>query len=214
MNCVQPKSSAVDQSIEAATRGLFALQQPDGHWVFELEADATIPAEYILLRHYLAEPVDNVLEAKIAAYLRRVQGEHGGWPLFHEGAFDMSASVKAYFALKMIGDSVDAPHMVRAREAIRSRGGAIHSNVFTRFLLAMFGVMSWNSVPVLPVEIMLLPMWSPFHLNKISYWARTTIVPLMVLAALKPRARNQSGVGINELFLQDPASIGMTAKAP
>src|SRR5438132_608145 len=74
MNCVQPKSSAVDQSIEAATRGLFALQQPDGHWVFELEADATIPAEYILLRHYLAEPVDNVLEDKIAAYLRRWQG--------------------------------------------------------------------------------------------------------------------------------------------
>ena len=100
--------------------------------------------------------------------------------------FDMSASVKAYFALKMIGDSVDAPHMARAREAIRSRGGAIHSNVFTRFLLALFGVLTWRSVPVLPVEIMLLPMWSPFHLNKISYWARTTIVPLMVLAALKP----------------------------
>ena len=83
--------------------------------------------------------------------------------------------------------------MVRAREAIRSRGGAIHSNVFTRFMLAMFGVMTWRSVPVLPVEIMLLPMWSPFHLNKISYWARTTIVPLMVLAALKPRAKNVSG---------------------
>ncbi len=128
--------------------------------------------------------------------------------------FDMSASVKAYFALKMIGDSTDAPHMVRAREAIRSRGGAIHSNVFTRFMLAMFGVTTWRSVPVLPVEIMLLPMWSPFHLNKISYWARTTIVPLLVLAALKPRAKNPSGVGIDELFLQDPRSIGMTAKAP
>src|SRR5436305_83569 len=214
MNCVQPKSSAVDQSIEAATRGLFALQQPDGHWVFELEADATIPAEYILLRHYLAEPVDNVLEAKIAAYLRRVQGEHGGWPLVHEGTFDMSASVKAYFALKMIGDSVDAPHMVRAREAILARGGGIISNVFTRFMLSLFGVTSWSSVPVLPVEIMLLPLWSPFHINKISYWARTTMVPLMVLAALKPRARNPKGVGLDELFLQDPASIGMRAKAP
>ena len=106
--------------------------------------------------------------------------------------FDMSASVKSYFALKMIGDSVDAPHMVRAREAIRSRGGAVNSNVFTRFMLAMFGVLTWRSVPVLPVEIMLLPMWSPFHLNKISYWARTTIVPLMVLAALKPRRRIQA----------------------
>ena len=94
------------------------------------------------------------------------------------------------------------------------RGGAIHSNVFTRFMLAMFGVLTWRSVPVLPVEIMLLPLWSPFHLNKISYWARTTIVPLMVLAALKPRAKNAIGIGIDELFLQPPHSIGMTAKAP
>ena len=182
--------------------------------MFELEADCTIPAEYVLLRHYLGEPVDAALEGKIANYLRRVQGAHGGWPLVHDGDFDMSASVKAYFALKMIGDSLDAPHMVRAREAIRSRGGAVHSNVFTRFMLAMFGVLTWRSVPVLPVEIMLLPMWSPFHLNKISYWARTTIVPLMVLAALKPRAKNASGIGIDELFLQPPHSIGMTAKAP
>src|SRR5438105_14583085 len=190
MNCFQPKSSAVDQIIEAATRGLFALQQPDGHWVFELEADATIPAEYILLRHYLAEPVDSALEAKIANYLRRTQGNHGGWPLVHDGPFDMSASVKSYFALKMIGDSVDAPHMVRAREAIRSRGGAARVNVFTRFLLAFYGVLPCRAVPVLPVEIVLLPMWSPFHINKISYWARTTILPLMMMAALKPLAKN------------------------
>src|SRR3954468_23269445 len=198
--------SPLDRSIEAATGALLGLQRPDGHWVFELEADCTIPAEYVLLRHYLAEPVDAALEAKIAAYLRGVQGAHGGWPLVHDGAFDMSASVKAYFALKMIGDSVDAPHMVRAREAILARGGAVNSNVFTRFMLSMFGVLSWKSVPVLPVEIMLLPLWSPFHINKISYWARTTMVPLMVLAALKPRAKNPLGVGIDELFLQDPRS--------
>src|SRR6267154_2875757 len=206
--------SPVDRSIEAATRALLALQRPDGHWVFELEADSTIPAEYVLLRHYLAEPVDSALEAKLANYLRRAQGNHGGWPLVQDGPFDMSASVKSYFALKMIGDSVDAPHMARAREAIRSRGGAANVNVFTRFLLAFYGVLTWRAVPVLPIEIMLLPMWSPFHLNKISYWARTTIVPLMVLAALKPRAKNVSGIGIDELFLQEPHSIGMTAKAP
>jgi squalene-hopene/tetraprenyl-beta-curcumene cyclase len=205
---------AIDVSIASATHALLGFRRPDGHWVFELEADSTIPAEYVLLRHYLGEPVDRELEAKIAVYLRRTQGAHGGWPLVHDGEFDMSASVKSYFALKMIGDVADASHMARAREAIRSRGGAIHSNVFTRFMLAMFGVMSWNSVPVLPVEIMLLPMWSPFHINRISYWARTTIVPLMVLAALKPRAQNKSSVGIDELFLQDPASIGMTARAP
>jgi squalene-hopene/tetraprenyl-beta-curcumene cyclase len=182
--------------------------------VFELEADATIPAEYVLLRHYLGEPVDTVLEGKIANYLRRVQGAHGGWPLVHDGDFDMSASVKAYFALKMMGHSPDAPHMMRAREAIRSRGGAIHSNVFTRVMLAMFGVMKWRSVPVIPVEIMLLPLWFPFHINKMSYWARTTVVPLLVLAALKPRARNADAIDLDELFLQPPHSIGMTAKAP
>jgi len=205
---------ALETSIDDATRAMLGYQRPDGHWVFELEADGTIPSEYVLLCHYLGEPVDTELEAKIAKYLRRTQGAHGGWPLVREGDFDMSASVKAYFALKMIGEPMDAPHMARAREAIRSRGGAVHSNVFTRFTLAMFGVLTWKSVPVLPVEIMLLPMWSPFHINKISYWARTTMVPLMVLAALKPRARNPKIVGIDELFLQDPRSIGMTAKAP
>src|SRR5437868_13103678 len=208
MNCVQPKSSAFDQSSEAATRGLFALQQPDGHWVFELEADATIPAEYILLRQYLAEPVDNVLEAKIATYLRRVQGVHGGWPLFHEGAFDMSASVKAYFALKMIGEPIDAPHMARAREAIRSRGGAARCNVFTRILLALFGFIPWRAVPMMPVEIMLLPRWFPFHLDKISYWSRTVIVPLLVLMTLRPALRNARGIRIDELFLTPPHAVG------
>src|SRR3954466_15155307 len=151
--------AALEKSISSATEALLGYRQSDGHFVFELEADSTIPSEYVLLRHYLAEPVDSELEAKIANYLRRTQGNHGGWPLVQDGAFDMSASVKSYFALKMIGDSIDAPHMVRAREAMLSRGGGIHSNVFTRFMLSMFGVLSWNSVPVLPIEIMLLPMW-------------------------------------------------------
>jgi squalene-hopene/tetraprenyl-beta-curcumene cyclase len=207
-------ANALEASIHSATQGLLDYRQADGHWVFELEADCTIPAEYVLLAHYLAEQPDTALEAKIGNYLRRIQGAHGGWPLVHDGDFDMSASVKAYFALKMIGDSIDAPHMVRAREAIHARGGASKSNVFTRFMLALFGVTTWRAVPVLPVEITLLPMWSPFHLNKISYWARTTLVPLLVLAALKPRAKNPKGVGIDELFLEDPRSVGMTPKAP
>jgi squalene-hopene/tetraprenyl-beta-curcumene cyclase len=205
---------ALETSITRATQALLGFQRSDGHWVFELEADDTIPSEYILLRHYLGEPIDAALEAKIANYLRRRQGAHGGWALVADGDVDISASVKTYFALKIIGDDIDAPHMMRARQAILARGGAIHSNVFTRFTLAMYGVLTWKSVPVLPVEIMLLPLWSPFHLNKISYWARTTMVPLLVLAALKPRARNPKGIGIDELFLQDPRSIGMTPKAP
>jgi squalene-hopene/tetraprenyl-beta-curcumene cyclase len=205
---------ALEPAIDAATAALLACQRDDGHWVFELEADATIPAEYILLKHYLAEPVDPVLEAKFAAYLRRRQGAHGGWPLFQDGAFDMSASIKAYFALKMIGDDVDAPHMRRAREAILARGGGVHANVFTRVLLSLYGVLTWNSVPVMPVEIMLLPRWFPFHLTKISYWARTVIAPLLVLQALKPRAKNPRGIGIDELFVESPRDIGPPHRAP
>lgn len=206
--------AALQGSITQATRALHSHQQKDGHWVFELEADATIPSEYILFRHYLGEPVDAQLERKIANYLIRIQGAHGGWPLFQDGDFEMSASVKAYFALKMIGHDIDAPHMKRAREAILSRGGAAKSNIFTRFLLTFYGQTSWRSVPVLPIEIMLLPRWSPFHLNKISYWARTTMVPLMMLAALKPRARNPKNVRIDELFHEDSMTVGMPARAP
>ena len=126
---VEVDGKSLQTTISAATRALLDHQRGDGHWVFELEADSTIPAEYILLRHYLAEPVDAVLEAKIAKYLRRVQGAHGGWPLVHEGDFDMSASVKAYFALKMIGDSVDAPHMARARSFLGNSGSITRSTL-------------------------------------------------------------------------------------
>jgi squalene-hopene/tetraprenyl-beta-curcumene cyclase len=204
----------LNRSIASATQALLARQRPDGHWVFELEADATIPAEYVLLRHYLGEPVDAALEAKIAVYLRRIQGGHGGWPLFADGDLDVSATVKAYFALKMIGDAVDAPHMRRARDAVRARGGAAKANVFTRIMLALFGFIPWRAVPVMPVEIMLLPKWFPFHLDKISYWSRTVIVPLLVLMAKKPQARNAKGVRIDELFLEPPQTIGPAPKAP
>lgn len=208
------EKAELDRSIAAATKALHDHQQPDGHWVFELEADATIPAEYVLFRHQIGEPASPEIEAKIGNYLRRIQGEHGGWPLFQDGALDVSASVKAYFALKMIGDSPDAPHMARAREAIHAHGGAEKANVFTRFLMAFFGVVSWRAVPVLPIEIMLLPRWSPFHLTKISYWARTTMVPLMMLAALKIKAQNARGVGIDELFITPPSQVGFSPKAP
>jgi squalene-hopene/tetraprenyl-beta-curcumene cyclase len=204
----------LDRHIDCATEALLAHQREDGHFLFELEADATVPAEYVLLRHYLAEPVDAALEAKIAAYLRRTQAPHGGWPLFQDGAFDMSATVKAYFALKMIGDPPQAEHMRRAREAIRTRGGAERSNVFTRCLLALYGIVPWRAVPVMPVEIMLLPQWFPFHLDKISYWSRTVIVPLLVLMAKRPRARNPKNVTVGELFLDPPQQLGPTPKAP
>src|SRR5207245_1726022 len=108
------------------------------------------PAEYVLLVHYLGEAANAELERKIGVYLRRIQGPHGGWPLYFDGAFDLSATVKAYFALKMIGDAPDAPHMRKARDAIVAHGGASRANVFTRYLLALFGELPWDAAPAVP----------------------------------------------------------------
>ncbi len=193
----------LDSVIGEAAEALIGLQREDGHWVFELEADATIPAEYILLRHFLGDP-DPALEAQLAAYLRRIMCADGGWALFYGGAFDMSATVKAYFALKIVGDDPEAPHMARSRTAVLARGGAARANVFTRITLALFGQVPWRAVPVMPVEIMLLPRWFPFHLEKVSYWSRTVIAPLLVLMAKRPKAANPRGVDIAELFTMPP----------
>ena len=193
----------LDSVIAESGAALRQHQNGEGEWLFELEADSTIPAEYILLEHFLGE-IDEEVEARLAAYLREKQGEHGGWPLFYEGDFNISASVKAYYALKLVGDDVEVPHMRRAREAILAHGGAARCNVFTRITLALFGQVPWRAVPVMPVEIMLLPRWFPFHLNKVSYWSRTVLVPLTVLLALKPKARNPRGIGIEELFVTPP----------
>jgi squalene-hopene/tetraprenyl-beta-curcumene cyclase len=207
-------AAALDASVALAADALLAAQHPEGYWLYELEADATIPAEYVLLVHYLGETANPELEAKIGRYLRRIQREDGGWPLFTDGAMDVSASVKAYFALKMIGDSPEAEHMQRARRAIIAAGGAEKSNVFTRVLLALFGVVSWRAVPMMPVEIMLLPRRFPFHLSKVSYWARTVIVPLLVLNAKRPRARNPRNVRIDELFFDAPVNVDLAPRAP
>ncbi|MBD5635072.1 MAG: squalene--hopene cyclase [Candidatus Eremiobacteraeota bacterium] len=199
-----PARELLDDAIAAAERALFARQKADGHWVFELEADATIPAEYIMLAHYLGDSLDPVLEAKICAYLRRVQNPDGGWPLFHRGDTDVSVTVKAYFALKLSGESIDEPHMQRARERVLERGGAAMCNVFTRIALALFQQIPWRAVPAMPVEIMHLPRWFPFHLDKIAYWSRTVVTPLLVLMAIHPRARNEKRVDIRELFTSEP----------
>ncbi|HSY05284.1 MAG TPA: squalene--hopene cyclase [Steroidobacteraceae bacterium] len=195
--------SPLDRAIAAARDALIGRQSSQGYWLFELEADCTIPAEYILLMHFLDE-IAVPLEAKLAAYLRTRQAEHGGWPLYHGGDFDMSCSVKAYFALKLAGDGPDAPHMARARAAILQRGGAARANVFTRITLALFGQIPWRGVPYIPVEIVLLPRWFPFHLDKVSYWSRTVMVPLLILCTRKPVASNPRKVHIRELFTTPP----------
>src|SRR3954463_8108960 len=204
---------ALDDSVLRASDALMRHRKPDGHFVFELEADTTIPAEYVLLEHFL-DRIDQPLQDRIGVYLRAIQGAHGGWPLFHDGAFNLSASVKAYFALKAIGDDLHDPHMRRAREAILAAGGAERTNVFTRAQLALFGQVPWRAVPVMPLEIMLLPQWFPFHLSKVSYWSRTVIVPLLVLMAKRPLARNPRGVHIRELFRTPPDRVRDWIRGP
>ena len=211
-NADAPETTLQDSVLRAAG-ALRRRQNPDGHWRFELEADATIPAEYILLEHYL-DRIDPVRQARIGVYLRGIQGAHGGWPLFHDGAFNLSASVKAYFALKCLGDVPDAPHMARARAAILAAGGAERTNVFTRIQLALFGEVPWEAIPTMPVEIMLLPQWFFFHLSKISYWSRTVIVPLLALIHLRPKARNPRQVHIAELFRRPPHKIRDWIRGP
>jgi squalene-hopene/tetraprenyl-beta-curcumene cyclase len=203
-----------DGALELALEALLAHQREDGHWLFELEADATISAEYVLLVHYLGEIPDQRLEARIARYLRRIQNEDGSWPLFKHGQADVSASVKAYFALKMLGDDLDAEHMQRARDSILAQGGAEQCNVFTRTLLALFGVMPWRAVPIMPVELMLLPRWFPFHVSKVSYWSRTVLVPLLVLNSLRPLGRNPRGIRIDELFARSGRPACLPCRAP
>jgi squalene-hopene/tetraprenyl-beta-curcumene cyclase len=200
------EQDGVAQVVAQARAGLELLQRSDGHWIFELESDASVTAEYVFFEHFLGE-IDQALEDKIAVYLRAGQAAHGGWPLYTGGDFDISATVKAYYALKLIGDHPDAPHMARARQAILAHGGAARCNVFTRLMLALFGQVPWRAVPVMPVEIMLLPRWFPFHLDKVSYWSRTVIVPLLVLMACKPRAHNPRGIGIEELFVTPPQRV-------
>jgi squalene-hopene/tetraprenyl-beta-curcumene cyclase len=133
---------------------------------------------------------------------------------------DLSCTVKAYYALKLAGDDAQAPHMLKARAAILQRGGAARTNVFTRIALALFGELPWRGVPYIPVEIMLLPKWFPFHIDKVSYWSRTVMVPLFILCTRKPKAKNPRNISIRELFTTAPEKerhyfrrAGMLAKA-
>ena len=200
---IYSKAHDLDAAIANAQNKLLSLQDESGYWVFELEADCTIPAEYIMLMNYLGE-IDEVLQDKMANYLRSRQSEDGSYPLFTGGPGDISCSVKVYFALKFAGDSIDADHMVRLRAFILSKGGAAKANVFTRIALATFEQLPWRGVPYIPVEIMLFPSWLPFHLDKVAYWSRTVMVPLFIICTLKAKAKNPKNINILELFVTHP----------
>ncbi|HSN23019.1 MAG TPA: squalene--hopene cyclase, partial [Methylomicrobium sp.] len=192
---IQSHAYDLNKAIIKAQDSLIKLQDPSGFWLFELECDCTIPAEYIMMMHFV-DDIDVILQNKIAKYLRSRQSEDGSYPLFTGGPGDISCSVKVYYALKMVGDDIDSPHMKRLREWILSRGGAARANVFTRIALATFEQLPWRGVPYIPVEIMLFPKWFPFHLDKVSYWSRTVMVPLFILCSMQAKAKNPHKVSV------------------
>ncbi|HEV8674828.1 MAG TPA: squalene--hopene cyclase [Methylomirabilota bacterium] len=201
--------TTVDRAIQRAQDHLLQLQDPSGYWLGELEADTTITAEYLLLRRLLGSS-DPALEAKTVRYLRERQRSDGAWNLYESGAGDVSASIKAYFAMKMAGVSPADDALARGRAWILAHGGPVQANVFTKITLALFGQYPWGGVPAMPVEIMLLPRWSYFNLYAISYWSRTVIVPLLVVMDRRPVFPLGAAQGIEELWahhlhLEDPA---------
>jgi squalene-hopene/tetraprenyl-beta-curcumene cyclase len=178
--------SDLHSAIARAQSRLLASQAADGAWVGELEADTTITSEYVLLGHLL-DRVNREREAKAVNFLRRRQRDDGGFGLFAGGPTNLSATIKAYFAMKMAGVRTDDPAMVKARERILELGGPVKANVFTKIQLALFGEYDWNGVPAMPVEIMLLPPpFFLFNIYEVSYWSRTVIVPLLIIMDRKP----------------------------
>ena len=187
------------------------------HWCAELEGDSILCSEYILMKFILgqhrATRPDGSDEwprlLRMANQLRLSQRPDGTWGQYPGSPLDVSACVKAYLCLKLVGDAVDAPHMARARAAIRAAGGAEKCNTFTTFYLACLGIVSWNACPAIPPQIALLPAWFPFHLRKVAAWTRTMILPLALCSALQPvrplppdPANPQAGpLNIDELFL-------------
>lgn len=190
----------VARAIQCAQEYLLSIQHPLGYWLGELEADTTLTSEYIMLRRFLGR-VDKDRDRKAANYLRSRQLPDGGWGLFPGSPSDISATVKAYFALKLVGHSADEPFMVKARENIRAKGGVTRANVFTKITLALFGQYDWRGVPSMPIEIMLLPRQAYINLYEVSYWSRTVIVPLLILMDLKPVCRIPEAASIDELYV-------------
>src|SRR5580658_124642 len=194
----------VEQAVARATSWLLSAQTQDGYWWAELEADTTLESDYILYLHILGQ-LESEKTAKLATYIRRKQLSDGGWNIFEGGPSELNATVKAYVALRLAGESATAPALMRAKERALELGGLEATNSYVRFYLAMVGAVDWSIVPSIPPELMLLPDWVPINIYEMSSWTRGIVIPLALVYAHKPDWRLPEGVTATELF-REPGS--------
>jgi squalene-hopene/tetraprenyl-beta-curcumene cyclase len=190
---------ALGSALERTTDWLLSRQTDEGYWVGELEGDTILESEYVLLLTFLGRESDPVCE-QLARYIQDRQLEEGGWAIYPGGPTDLSASVKAYFALKLVGTSQEEPFMAQARRAILEAGGAGQCNSFTRFYLALLGQIGYDECPCVPPELVLIPARWNFSLSAMSAWTRTIVVPLSIMSFFKPVRALDPERGIAELF--------------
>jgi squalene-hopene/tetraprenyl-beta-curcumene cyclase len=193
-------ASRVAVAVDGARKFLFSRQHEDGYWCGELEADTTLESDYILLHTLLGTGNQDRFQ-KCCNYILKHQNEDGGWPIYINGASNLSASVKAYFALKLTGYSPDYPALVRARKKILDMGGVTEVNTFTKIYLCFLGQFDYDAVPAIPPEIVLFPNWFWFNIYEISSWSRAILVPLSICYAKKPLKKIPDDMGVEELFV-------------
>jgi squalene-hopene/tetraprenyl-beta-curcumene cyclase len=186
-------------AITSAQENLLRQQKPDGHWCGELIVDSTLCSDYILFMHWCGE-VDAQLQRHCVRHILKRQLPDGGWNIYHGGPSEINASAKAYFALKLAGCSVDAPFMQEARANIIRRGGIPQMNTFSKLYLALLGQFPWKYLPAIPVEMVLLPRWAPFHIYKMSSWSRAMLVPLAIINHFKPTRVLPGEKQLHELY--------------
>jgi squalene-hopene/tetraprenyl-beta-curcumene cyclase len=189
----------LDQAVDQAKSALIGKRHADGYWCAELQGDSILESEYILLKFILGQENDPDLPL-IANYLRSLQQPDGGWNMYPGGANDLNGTVKAYFALKLMGDDPDAPHMKAAREIVLALGGAEQCNSFSKFYFAALAQISYDACPSIPPEIVLLPKFLYFNLYAVSAWSRTMILPLAIVSTLRPTRQLPGHLGIKELY--------------
>lgn len=191
--------ASTDIAIKKAQDYLFSLQKEDGHWCAYVESNVTITAEALLL--YKIWGIDNQKPLhKIEHYLRSQQGSHGGWELYYDDGGDLSTSIEAYMALKLLGVSINDDVLIRAKKFILSKGGISKSRIFTKFHLALIGCYNWRGVPSIPPWIMLLPQNPFFTIYEMSSWARSSTVPLLIVFDHRPIFNIEPKITLNELY--------------